>query len=309
VPRSGGSTTAEVICVGGVNLDRVLELKTLPTGEGKEIARAARVSGGGLSATAAIAVSRLGGRAVWCGLVGDDDTGLMLSGMLQEAGVVLCDKAVVPGGRTPVATVLVGADGRRWVGFYGGEGLDGADNPPGRPDLHTADAVLTDQWSAALSLPVLGEALTKGLPRVVDLERPGCDAADEQMALSNHVIFSTDGLRAYTAIEDPFSSLQVAASRLPHATVAVTRGPAGSVWWLDGRALVVPAPSVCARDTTGAGDVFHGAYTLGLAEGMGVEQAAVLATAAAALKTKHGNGWDGMPDREETALLIKKGWT
>lgn len=310
VPGPGGSAAAEVVCVGGVNLDRVYEFESpLPTGEGKELARSSRVTGGGPAGTAAVAVSWLGGYAVWCGLVGDDDTGLMLAAMLAEAGVVACDKAIVPGGRTPESVVLVGSDGRRWLGFYGGERLDSRHNPPEVPDLDTTGAVLSDQWSTALSLVVLASARERGIARVVDVERPDWEGSDEQLALSDHVIFSDDGLRTYTGIADPVHSLEVAAGRLTHATVAVTRGPAGSLWWLDGGARVVAAPAVRARDTTGAGDVFHGAYALGLAEGLGIEQAAVLATAAAALKVQRGNGWGGMPSREDTSRLIEKGWT
>ncbi|WP_375430638.1 PfkB family carbohydrate kinase [uncultured Friedmanniella sp.] len=306
---TGSSAVAAVVCVGGVNLDHVFEIERLPTAEGKELARSARVSGGGLAATAAVAISRLGGRSVWCGCLGDDDTGLILAGLLKEAGVVLCDNAVVPGARTPEAVVLVAADGARWIGFYGDVPLEGQHGPPKPPDLCDAGAVLTDQWSPALSLEVLATACRRGIPRVFDVERPDWNGSGEQMALSDHVIFADAGLRAYTGIADPVASLQLAAARLPHATVAVTRGSAGSLWWLRGGACSVSAPTVRARDTTGAGDVFHGAYALGLAEGLGVEDAAVLATAAAAVKVERGNGWDGMPSREDTSRLIEKGWT
>ena len=109
-------TRPHVLCVGSANLDHVLEIDELPAGEGKQLARASRWSGGGIAATAAVAVTSLGGRATWCGLTGDDSTGLMLTGMLKEAGVEFCDKSVVPEGRTPVAAVLVDAAGRRWLG-------------------------------------------------------------------------------------------------------------------------------------------------------------------------------------------------
>jgi sulfofructose kinase len=80
----------------------------------------------------------------------------------------------------------------------------------------------------------------------------------------------------------------------------VTLGAAGSLWSLNGDTVAVPAHRVAVRDTTGCGDVFHGAYTLGLAEGLSPLAAARFASAAAALKAANGRGWDGMPDR--TAL-------
>jgi sulfofructose kinase len=88
----------------------------------------------------------------------------------------------------------------------------------------------------------------------------------------------------------------------------VTLGATGSLWWESGRARHLPAPRVQARDTTGCGDVFHGAYALAVAEGAPRGHAARFATAAAALKATRGDGWDGMPDRAAVAALLAKGW-
>ncbi len=72
--------------------------------------------------------------------------------------------------------------------------------------------------------------------------------------------------------------------------------------------MSVKAPKVRARDTTGCGDVFHGAYALGLGEGLSVERAARFATAVAALKAERGQAWIGMPGRTEVDTLLQKGW-
>lgn len=92
-----------------------------------------------------------------------------------------------------------------------------------------------------------------------------------------------------------------------HGTLAVTLGAGGSLWWRDGAARHLLAPRVAARDTTGCGDVFHGAYALALAEGASVEAAARFATAAAALKAERGEGWAGMPDRTAVEALVQRG--
>jgi sulfofructose kinase len=61
------------------------------------------------------------------------------------------------------------------------------------------------------------------------------------------------------------------------------------------------------RDTTGCGDVFHGAYALGLAEGRPPLAAARFAAAAAAMKAANGMGWRGMPDRASVERLMAQG--
>jgi sulfofructose kinase len=60
------------------------------------------------------------------------------------------------------------------------------------------------------------------------------------------------------------------------------------------------------QDTTGAGDVFHGALAAALAERMELLEAARFASAAASLKCALGNGWDGMPDRVAVEQAIRQ---
>ena len=72
-------------------------------------------------------------------------------------------------------------------------------------------------------------------------------------------------------------------------------------------ALHVPAPPVAAVDTLGAGDVFHGAYALALAEGSDIADAARFATHAAALKCTRDGGRAGSPTRAEVAAFARDG--
>ena len=77
---------------------------------------------------------------------------------------------------------------------------------------------------------------------------------------------------------------------------AVTLGAAGLVY-PGGR---VPAFAIQARDTTGAGDVFHGAFALALVEGQTIEAALVFASAAAAVRCERGR----LPDRQAVQELL-----
>jgi sugar/nucleoside kinase (ribokinase family) len=87
---------------------------------------------------------------------------------------------------------------------------------------------------------------------------------------------------------------------------AVTCGEAGS-WWLtrDG-AFHVAAPAVDAVDTLGAGDVFHGAYALAIANGRAIADAARFATHAAALKCTRDGGRAGAPTLDEVRAFATK---
>jgi sulfofructose kinase len=120
-------------------------------------------------------------------------------------------------------------------------------------------------------------------------------------------VFSDEGLTDLVGPGEIEARLQRAARRV-RGIVAVTCGAAGSLWWIDGKILQVSAFRVHARDTTGCGDVFHGAYALGLAEAMPPLVAARFASAAAAAKAARGMGWDGMPDRKliDSMMLREK---
>ncbi len=88
--------------------------------------------------------------------------------------------------------------------------------------------------------------------------------------------------------------------------VGVTLGAHGSSFLIDGVLHRVRSPAVTARDTNGAGDVFHGAYALALAEGRNVLDAARFASSAAALKCSNGSGWDAVPERHAVDRLLEQ---
>lgn len=299
-----------VLCIGSANIDHVVEVAALPAGPGKQQARGSRWGGGGVAATAAVSVCALGGQATWCGAIGDDRAGRDVAEMLTAAGVVVGDKSVIPGARTAIAAVLVDAAGERWLGWFAGDSVPGSGDLPAQlPAAGSVDAVVADQMAPALAGRAFAEARAAGAPRVLDVEDARMPGTADLAALADNVIYSADGLRSVTGTADVDTALAEAGRRLPHATVAVTLGPAGSAWLArDTSAVVrVPAFPVVARDTTGCGDVFHGSYALALAEGLPPLAAAEFASAVAALKAERGAAWLGMPDRADTEALIRKG--
>ena len=305
---SEASGEARVLCVGAVVLDHVMEVPTLPTGEGKDVARGSRWGGGGNAATAAVAVAQLGGQAVWTGLVGDDLAGRTVLEMLRDCGVEVGEGPVPDGGSTSVSCVLVDVEGHRWLGYYRGNNLDEGAGSWRLPSLGRAGAVLADQVHPSCTSSAFRMASEKGIPRVLDFEDAGTEAITKLAWLADHVIFSADGLSGFTGVAEPDAGLSIARDKLGQPALGVTLGPQGSVWLTDEGIWSMTAPALRARDTTGCGDVFHGAYAFSLARGLGVQGAARFATAAAAIKAQKGAGWLGMPNRDETDALVGRGW-
>ena len=292
--------SGRIVCVGAGVLDQIYEVDAFPRAGVKTGARSFRESGGGPAATAAVAIARLGGRASWWGRVGADPAGRFLREELTRHGVDLAGLRTVAGGRTIRATVVVDAAGERSI-LVDRAGLPSDPGLLPDDDLSGVAVLLADaRWpeGSAAALRRAGEA---GVVRVLDAD--GGDALERLAGSAEHVVFSDEGLTDLVGPGSVDERLARAASHL-RGVVAVTLGAAGSLWFIDGTIVAVPAPSVAARDTTGCGDVFHGAYALGLVEGMSPLAAARFASAAAALKAANGRSWDGMPDRAAVDRML-----
>jgi sulfofructose kinase len=278
-----------VVCLGSLVADHVFRVAEVPQPPSKDVARAYRMGPGGMAATAAVAVARLGGRAALWGRVGDDLNGGPLAGALAAEGVDVSALRRVPGARTPVSAVLVDRTGERSTIAFRGEGL-GAD--PGWLPLAAlggARALLCDPRWPEGAARALAAARARGVPGVLDGEKSETRILRLLAPLADHAVFSAPGLQNFAPGAAPAEGLRralAAGARL----AAVTRGERGALWMAAGdpAAREVAAFPVEASDTTGAGDVFHGAYALALAEGRGVPEAMRFAAAAGALRARDG---------------------
>ena len=272
------TTPKTVLVVGIAVLDHVHRMDALPEGGRKHRSAAFAEVVGGCAAVAALAVARLGGRALLATRLGDDGPGAAIRAALEREGVDLSPTVV--GGTTPISSVMVDAAGERMIVNFPGSGL--AEAPGALPE---ADAVLTDtRWGGAAAMR---HARALGVPGILDGEPP---TEAEAAALATHVVFSAPGLAAFPG----------GLEAVP-GDAAVTDGARGCRWrggdW-------TPPPRVAVADTLGAGDVWHGAFALALAEGMDRAAATRFANAAGAAKCRNGRGGLGAPTRAEVERLL-----
>ncbi|MEX0348925.1 MAG: PfkB family carbohydrate kinase [Paracoccaceae bacterium] len=263
-----------IICAGLVTVD-VLYFVDGPLVEGeKRRAHQAQMFAGGGALNAAVAITALGGHAILAGAIGDDVFGQFVRQELARLGVDDSLLITVPGIASAHSAVLVSASGERTITNFRDDRL--FLDPPLR-DLGF-DAVLVDtRWRAAAA-ELLPAARAAGKPAVIDAEAP-LAGVEDLLPLASHVAFSEQGLQDFTG--DPGADgLTVAAQRLQIWT-CVTRGPR-SVLYHDGvRLEESPVLPVVAKNTLGAGDVWHGAFALGLGEGLAATDAIRSASAAA----------------------------
>jgi sulfofructose kinase len=287
-----------VLCLGQATLDQVFQLDSPVVTGHKQSARCRDTVGGGVAANAAVAVARLGGHAVLVSRIGDDADGETVLAGLRADGVDVAAVERVGGGSTPFSAVLVDPAGERTiVNHTPSDLLAGA--PPALPRF---DAVLVDgRWPDASAL-ALRIALERGLPGVVDADRP---VEPRLLDLASHIVFGEDALRSTTGAVDLADGLREVAERTD-AMLAVTAGADGVVWLDHSTVHRLPAFEITAVDTTGAGDTFHGAFALALAEGADDASALRFAAAAAAVKCTRPGARRGIPTRTDVEALLDR---
>src|SRR5262249_33556081 len=141
------------------------------------------------------------------------------------------------------------------------------------------DIVMADNRFPDFVRPILQAAVRRGIPAVLDGDR-ATTADDPLFAIATHVIFSSEALRATVGSDDLAAALKVIAKVAP-GFLAVTNGPEPILWLEHGDVRHMAAFPVEAVDTLGAGDTFHGAFALALAEGGNLLAAMRFAAAAA----------------------------
>ena len=295
-----------VLCTGIAVLDMVFRVASFPRPEVKTQASEFRTINGGNAANAAVAIAHLGARASFAGPLGGPagtdavgDTFLALAAK-ENIDCSACPR--VAGAPSPISAICIDGRGERAIVNYRDEGLTAA-----RPDdpaalVAGADAVIADNRFPEFVGAICAASLARGIPTVLDADEPRRDS-NALLSRVSHVVFSAEGLRA-TAGTDHLGRALIDISKQTRAFLAVTDGANDVLWLDDGELRQIPAFKVDVVDTLGAGDTFHGAFTLMLAEGMAERPAMRFAAATAALKCTQYGGILGAPTRAQVEAFL-----
>jgi sulfofructose kinase len=292
---------ASVLCIGISVLDHVFQLDAMPTRAEKYRSHAMATVGGGIAANAAVAIARQGGRAHLITRLGDDALGRSILDDIAAEGVDARLSRRFPGFRSQLSCILVDRAGERMIVSYSDPEMpDGTEWLP-RQLPAGIDAVLGDtRWEAG-ARHVMGLARAAGKPAIMDIDRKPQDVG--LIDSCSHAALSAQAANEMTGTADIAAALRQLMQRHP-VWLAITDGPNG-VWWSDGdRVQHTPAFAVDVKDTLGAGDTWHGAFALGLAEGMVEADAVRYASAVAALKCTTFGGRAGIPSRAAVAAFL-----
>jgi sulfofructose kinase len=292
-----------VLCVGVAVFDNIFAIEAFPPEPTKVFARDFTQVGGGPAANAAVTVSRLGGEASLWARVGEDQVGARIINEIEEYGVDVSYMRRIPGRRSGVSAVMVDRNGERLIAAFADRELDTDSSWLPLDRIHEFDVVLGDvRWPAA-SERALRAASEQGIKTVLDADLTTDDAVDRLIHFADYAVFSAPALRRLSGEEEVEAGL-VCAQERTEGMVGVTLGSRGFAWLESGQLRQTPSFPVEAVDTLAAGDVFHGAFALGIAEHLSLEETSRFAAAAAALKCTRWGGRAGIPNRSELDAFL-----
>lgn len=294
-----------LISVGHAALDRIYRINAFPPEPTKVRALESIEIGGGMAANAAVAIARLGGKAELWSRIGDDNSGAIVRAGLKAEKVDIRALQEYDDARTSTSAIIVDGRGERLIVGMRDTAIPSSTASLPMERIKEADAVLADlRWLEA-TRTVFTRARAEGVPTILDADLGAREALSDILRVTDYAVFSAPALREFAHGSTEEQRLADILTRGPkHA--GVTLGAEGYAWAEMGRHGRQPGFAVDVVDTTGAGDAFHGAFALCIAEGMSIEDAARLACAVAALKCTRLGGRGGLPTRKEVEAFLAR---
>jgi sulfofructose kinase len=297
----------DVVGVGLNATDTLAVVASYPAYAGKAQILEEVVAPGGQVASALVACARLGLRTKYIGAVGDDERGRIQMQSLREAGVDTADVKLRFGCATQSAYIIVDAStGERTVFWRRDPGLRIDPGELGEEQILCGRLLHIDGHDTPCVARAAAIARAHGIPVTVDVDTiyPGFE---EALPNADYLIASAEFPAAWTGLADPFAALERLQKEYGMRLAAMTLGSHGALARFEGRFLYSAGYVVNAIDTTGAGDVFHGAFCYAVLKGMPMLQALEFCNAMAALNCAAPGARGGVKGLEEIGALMAGG--
>ncbi len=292
--------------VGAAVLDHLNLIEDYPREDGSTHITQIICQGGGACATAVVAAHRLGMHGQMIASVGDDETGKMILDGLDQEGIDTTMIEIIPEGISPHSEIMINPQTGTRTKFVCNNTLPPIEwNQDQIDQIRNSDLLHVDGTRYDNAMAAIRIAKQYGVPVSVD----GCHMEEDKelnrkMAMEADILIMNaryPKIVANTATTE--EALEFFAANGPKVVIS-TQGTKGCLAWIDGKVEVFPAYSVKAVDSTGAGDVFHGAFLASYMKDGDVRRAIRYASIAAALKCTQVGGRAGIPTDKEIVSYL-----
>ncbi len=298
---------ADVVGLGLNAMDTICVIDRFPQPNSKTGIQNVRIEPGGQVATAMATCSRFGLKARYIGSVGDDDLGQAQIRSLRESGLDTAFVRIVPGARTQFAIILLEAGvGERTILWHHDPLLSYPAAKLSRELITSAKVLHLDGCDSEAALQAARWARESGIPVTIDIDELYDDSTSELLRHVDYLIAADEFAKSLLGSGPPEDAARELRSRFGCAVVGITLGDQGAVFSSSAAVFRSPAFKVSVNDTTGAGDVFHGAFIYGLLQNWALEDTARFANAAAALKCTTIGARRGIPALPDALELAKR---
>ena len=297
----------DVVGVGLNATDSLLIVPQFPAYGGKAPFVQEILSPGGQVASAMVTCSRLGLAAKYIGAVGDDERGRIQLESLRKARIDISHVQQRKNCPNQSAYIVIDqTTGERTILWQ-------------RPDCLriSPEQIAPEQIACAKLLHIDGHdtpavehaariARENGIPVTVDVDTI-YRGFDRVLPYVDYLIASTNFPVQWTSLTDPFRALELIQKEYGMTVAAMTLGSHGALALTKGKFHYSPAFVVNCKDTTGAGDVFHGAFCYAMIERYSIDEALEFANAMAALNCKALGAQGGIASGSAARRLIANG--
>lgn len=300
----------DIVGLGLATMDILTVVPRLPQPDDVYAARDIVLQGGGPAATALVAASRLGATTSYVGVIGAGRWGRATRDEFERYGVDTSQARFSSEGDQSLSVILVDeASGRRSILYRPGNLPDLAAEEVPASLIQRAGALHMDGVYPAAARRAAEIAREAGVTVSFDggagEKWPGIE---EILPLVDLLVVARDFARRYTGHDDPRQAGPALLEGYGPQQVVITDGVRGAWFWDEAhygnRRLHQPAFAVDVVDTTGAGDVFHGAYLYAYLQQWSPRRRLAFASATAALKCRRIGGRAGIPTRDEVEQFV-----
>lgn len=280
--------TSDVIVVGAINQDSVVQVERFPEGGETILAQSLCLHAGGKGANQAAAASRGGARVALVGAVGDDAAGRAQRKSLVSAGVDVEHVATVSDTTTGQAFISVTSDGQNSIVVVPGANarVDASTVVRALSRLCTSESVVILQTELASEvIEQAARVAHEFKARVVVNNGPCIKLSEQTLSFADPLVVNeteASQMADSTSCTEPMG-LALKLHQLSGAkSVVLTLGRRGSCLHDAQGTAFIPAREVSTVDTTGAGDAYIGSLAGALSRGLSLREACVLASDAGA---------------------------
>ena len=273
----------DVVGVGLNATDTLLMVPQFPAYAGKVRIADEVLSPGGQVASALVACARLGLRVKYIGTVGDDERGRIQMDSLRQTGIDLEHIQVRRNCPNQSAYIIIDAStGERTIFWRRDDCLRIRPEEIDPAQIARARLLLIDGHDTPAVARAAEIARSRAIPVVVDVDTiyPGFEHV---LPNADYLVSSSEFPHAFTGENNPLIALERIQEQYGMPVAAMTLGSHGALARQNRRYFYSPAYVVNSVDTTGAGDVFHGAFCYAVLQGMPLPEALEFSNAMAAL--------------------------